>query len=559
MWFYVAGIFALLTAIIFGFSETEFIQPKQFNKQGEELLSACYYGDLKKIEIMLYNEPELIRYTLDNEGCLHVVLQGKFDQATMPGNSELTVIKTLLTKHDNTLLYSKRGEILCPVFHAVRYRNWKAISLMGKYGDQSDWQYCISETDDNGRTALHHAVTSKAAGTARIYNAFALRNQPIPSNILTQLDLQASRVSNPMTYATLTAAQGSKDVAAMLKLGFLCSAVDNYGRNSFHTSAVDGTLQTFKYLLANCESTSLAAVNAPVYGWTTAQLAQLNGHRNIIKVLQETFPDYDFELATKGTEEQHTQVNQYSINSGWEDMKTAEEYDGHGCSSIAKISCSTISKEEFIRKHLVPNQPAILTDCLDGWEAKERWSKSGLLTNYKNEEVDVGEIAYPAVYGEQARRVTIKEFIAMLDDSFDKIKSGKQAATSAPFVFDSRVFDKFALSDTEEFPFLQSSFSSPVLTEWSLGPPLSGANPHFHGEVFSSLVYGRKRWTLSPPAFATFSRETGLSFIRSSIKNGFKKSDFTCFQSSGEVLFVPRNWGHTVLNIKTSASVIFEY
>ena len=46
----------------------------------------------------------------------------------------------------------------------------------------------------------------------------------------------------------------------------------------------------------------------------------------------------------------------------------------------------------------------------------------------------------------------------------------------------------------------------PVLTQFNLGPALTGAQPHFHGDAWNALVYGRKQWFVSPPSRAFFAQ-----------------------------------------------------
>ena len=46
----------------------------------------------------------------------------------------------------------------------------------------------------------------------------------------------------------------------------------------------------------------------------------------------------------------------------------------------------------------------------------------------------------------------------------------------------------------------------PVLTQFNLGPALTGAQPHFHGDAWNALVYGRKQWFIHPPTSSFFAR-----------------------------------------------------
>merc|ERR1711924_316872 len=95
---------------------------------------------------------------------------------------------------------------------------------------------------------------------------------------------------------------------------------------------------------------------------------------------------------------------------------------------------------------------------------------------------------------------------------------------------------------------------TPLVTEFALGPPMSGANMHFHGAALSALVHGRKRWGLLPPASAYFSTKPGREWFDS--HDATKPFVRHCVQRAGDLIFIPRNWGHAVINLQTSVSVV---
>merc|ERR1719468_1268799 len=52
-----------------------------------------------------------------------------------------------------------------------------------------------------------------------------------------------------------------------------------------------------------------------------------------------------------------------------------------------------------------------------------------------------------------------------------------------------------------------------LMSQFALGPSLSGAQPHFHGNAVNALVFGIRLWLLFPPACAFFSNQTALEFF----------------------------------------------
>ena len=103
----------------------------------------------------------------------------------------------------------------------------------------------------------------------------------------------------------------------------------------------------------------------------------------------------------------------------------------------------------------------------------------------------------------------------------------------------------------------------PVLTQFNLGPALTGAQPHFHGDAWNGLVYGRKQWFISQPSRAFFARSgqrvidwlatpkklaelTSRATAGSSDGSVSTQSDLMCVQEAGDIVYVPRLWGHAV-------------
>jgi hypothetical protein len=129
-----------------------------------------------------------------------------------------------------------------------------------------------------------------------------------------------------------------------------------------------------------------------------------------------------------------------------------------------------------------------------------------------------------------------------------------------------------------------------VLSQFSLGPPLSGAQPHFHGHAVNALVHGIKLWLLFPPALAFFSEMTAIEFFSMLVDKGADRDAslrdaalwwssivahqdglsssmnhqdtarvMWVIQRSGDVVYVPEFWGHSVLNLVDSVGAAFEF
>ena len=87
--------------------------------------------------------------------------------------------------------------------------------------------------------------------------------------------------------------------------------------------------------------------------------------------------------------------------------------------------------------------------------------------------------------------------------------------------------------------------------QFYLGPPRSGAPNHFHSHAINVLLYGEKRWFLTPPRYAEYSRLAPMEFLKEAVPVR-RHHMLQCMQRSGDVLYVPNGWGHAILNTRTS-------
>jgi len=219
------------------------------------------------------------------------------------------------------------------------------------------------------------------------------------------------------------------------------------------------------------------------------------------------------------------------------------------------VDCAGLSHEVFNASYLSPGRPALLAGCAKGRPAEQLWSRRSLVERYGDVPLNVGRIAFPETYGQPGRREKIADIVA----DAEGVASGKGLGKGAfEFAFDHEIVQKTRGKVSEDFvPSPLASSMLPVLTEFNLGPPRAGANLHFHGMVFAGLVHGRKRWALLPPAKAYFSLLPGPDWLDSS--DAALPWVRHCVQRAGDIMFVPRNWGHATVNLQTAVALVHEY
>jgi histone arginine demethylase JMJD6 len=83
---------------------------------------------------------------------------------------------------------------------------------------------------------------------------------------------------------------------------------------------------------------------------------------------------------------------------------------------------------------------------------------------------------------------------------------------------------------------------------------------HFHGDAYNVLAHGLKAWYLLPPEQAQYSTVPALAYVQQLLPQlqeaegagAHWQAPLQCLQAAGDVLYVPRGWGHAVLNLNTS-------
>ena len=127
------------------------------------------------------------------------------------------------------------------------------------------------------------------------------------------------------------------------------------------------------------------------------------------------------------------------------------------------------------------------------------------------------------------------------------------------YIFDGQILHTHSrLAQDAPVPTLFSNFTI-ALKQFILGPTGSGAPPHFHRHAFNALVYGIKHWYLWPPGEAYFTFSHVQRWQREYLAGRLTSPRaIECIQRPGDVVYVPENWGHAVINLADSVAVAYE-
>merc|ERR1712129_172508 len=101
-----------------------------------------------------------------------------------------------------------------------------------------------------------------------------------------------------------------------------------------------------------------------------------------------------------------------------------------------------------------------------------------------------------------------------------------------------------------------------LLKQIAIGGTFSGAQPHFHGPALNALLMGQKQWILFPPRKAFQMKQTAIEFFCYHEQLSQERKDsltyYTFTQNPGDVVFIPQEWSHAVLNMQPSVAIAME-
>lgn len=251
------------------------------------------------------------------------------------------------------------------------------------------------------------------------------------------------------------------------------------------------------------------------------------------------------------------------------------QYDGVGTVAIPRIKRSDITVGEFFQRFALARRPCIIEGAITDWPAMEKWDVDRLMRSIRHSPLKVGEDD-----NGKKLRMQFKYFVDYMrtqqDDSplylFEtKVEHDPDAR---------RLLDDFEVPDLfpHDFFDLVNHNSKPPYRWWSIGPKRSGTTVHadpLGTSAWNAVTHGLKRWVLFEPSVPVrlakgkdvINKETEddeaimyFDFLLPRIKA--KHPDVRVYeglQGPGDVIFVPGEWWHGVINLEDTIAVTQNY
>lgn len=219
---------------------------------------------------------------------------------------------------------------------------------------------------------------------------------------------------------------------------------------------------------------------------------------------------------------------------------------------IEKIHYKQLSLTDF-EENYAGKKPLIITGLVDSWPSRD-WDTDYLQSNYGEREIIIRKSGYDQE--KKFYKSKLGKFIGILNDNPEKLycdwpfsimgNEDLEGYFETPSLFNHNTIK------TKNKKKLKWIFLGSVGT----GTPIHQDFEKSHN--WNAVVFGQKKWIFFSPDDTEYVKEFKHDLFDLDLKEdpNFKyTTPYIVEQFSGELMYTPKNWWHTVRNIETSFSV----
>jgi len=270
------------------------------------------------------------------------------------------------------------------------------------------------------------------------------------------------------------------------------------------------------------------------------------------------------------------------VDSEWDKFKYCEtkilqeefKYDGQTV-PIPRVKRSEITQEWFEKNCQVPGRPVIVEGACSHWPAMKKWAIPELKKRFRHTAFKVGS-------DKKGRKLRMK--FKYFADYMEK-----QQDDSPLYLFETNIDNAADMATlkqdfsmpTDLFPHdwlsLLNHESRPPFRWWCIGPKRSGTTVHIDPlgtSAWNAVTSGVKRWVLFEPKESKRvvkgkdlikkgeddEAVMYFDFVLPRIKEAHPDLRvYEGLQKPGDIIFVPGNWWHGVLNLEDCVAVTQNY
>lgn len=226
---------------------------------------------------------------------------------------------------------------------------------------------------------------------------------------------------------------------------------------------------------------------------------------------------------------------------------------------VETIDLDHQSKEDFLVNFYLPRIPVLIKGGSKNWPIFRKWTKEYVIKTFGNYQCTIVHDSRPA---SSVQKDTLKNY-------FENYR-GKSTLSLEKF----NERNSFFLKDiTIPNPLFNKSDIARYFFYHSVED--AGTLPHMHRDAFNILKEGRKHWVFydanklsAPKGFRELQKCHKIYPSGSHAKDWFKRElrrtpnrvekVFQCFQEPGDIIYIPTEYAHTVLNKSEVMGLVVE-
>lgn len=205
------------------------------------------------------------------------------------------------------------------------------------------------------------------------------------------------------------------------------------------------------------------------------------------------------------------------------------------------------------RRLISEGEPVLLRGAFHHYGPSFRhWTPEEMIQRYGHASVAVGHVPYAPAFNLSSQEMTLRQYYEM------HVRGGAQVPL---YVFNKgddvcqdgydallRLFEEALPKHIIEHPNNSGGMNG---IHFFLGAKGSGAPFHIHADALNAAVSGLKKWFVYTPARTIYSRKTIKRWAEEDYPE-LKEQErpLECIQKPGDVVYVPLDWGHAVLNME---------
>lgn len=466
--------------------------------------------------------------------------------------------------------HQRPEDIVSAVFTSIRTRDLVALRLLVTLWPAAA-QTQFSERDPT--TALHVAVST--ASEVLALSKRLVRGGDVSPELWQWLEavggdtaaIRAESISGEISAGAIRPAINgwtSLFVQVLLAAGASPLARDQLGRTPLHVASFGGNQVAADTLL----NRSIAGGDATLVneldraGNSALDLALVNSFAGTARMLRERWGAKSSRNTAaiiaklRRPDGPSAPPDAAAESGGWGGINDDESATPTPSGTFINV-VTELDRKQFTAEYLIPRQPVLFRGGCANWtDLRTLLTKKAFIAKFGDRTLPVSTIPYGDQYT-AAVETGQRQLRAFVADDVLHASTG-----SAPmYIFEQRqlqaVLPEIAAAVPTSLPFLVGANLSPP--QFYLGGNGSGAPPHFHGDAWNALAWGSKRWFLFPPNEARFSRIPISEWVDSRLGGITDPAPIEVLQQSGDILFVPKGWGHAVLNLAPSVGVACEF